>query len=39
MLESTSLGFYVNGKEEVLLQEVVKEGFMPENENPKILKE
>ena len=38
MLESTSLGFYVNGKEEVLLQ-VVKEGFMGENENPKILKE
>ena len=39
MLESTSLGFYVNGKEEVLLQEVVKEGFMGENENPKILKD
>ena len=39
MLESTSLDFYVNGKEEVLLQEVVKEGFMGENENPKILKE
>ena len=39
MLESTSLGFYVNGKEEVLLQEVVKEDFMAENENPKLLKE
>ena len=38
MLESTSLGFYVNGKEEVPLQ-VVKEGFMGENENLKILKE
>ena len=35
MLEKTSLGFYINGKEEMLLQEVVKEDIMSETENPK----
>ena len=39
MLEKTSLGFYINGKEELLLQEVVKEDIMSENENPKTVKE
>ena len=39
MLEKTSLGFYINGKEELLLQEVVKEDIMSENENPVIVKE
>ena len=38
MLEKTSLGFYINGKEELLLQEVVKEDIMSENENPNIVK-
>ena len=39
MLEQTSLGFYINGKEEMLLQKVVKEDIMSENENPKTVKE
>ena len=39
MLEKKSLGFYINGKEELLLQEVVKEDIMSENENPIIVKE
>ena len=39
MFEKTSLGFYINGKEELLLQEVVKEDIMSENENPKTVKE
>ena len=39
MLEKTSLGFYINGKEEMLLQEVVKEDIISEKENPKTVKE
>ena len=39
MLEKTSLGFYIDGKEEKLLQEVVKEDILSENENPKTVKE
>ena len=39
MLEEMSLGFYIDGKEETLLQEVVKEDIMSENENPKTVKE
>ena len=35
MLEKMSLAFYINGKEEMLLQKVVKEDIMSENENPK----
>ena len=39
ILEKTSLGFYINESEEMLLQEVVNEGIMSENENPKTIKE
>eukprot|EP00795_Rhopilema_esculentum_P013890 gene13890-biopygen3805 len=39
MLEKTSLGFYINESEEMLLQEVVNEDIMSENENPKTIKE
>ena len=35
MLEKVSLGSYIDGKEEALLQEVAKEDVMSENENPK----
>ena len=34
MLEKTSLGFYINRKEEMLLRKVVRED-ITENENPK----
>ena len=39
MLEKTSLGFYINGKEEMLFQEMVKEDIMSDNENPKTVQE
>ena len=39
ILEKTSLGFYINESEEMLLQEVVNEDIMSENENPKTIKE
>ena len=39
ILEKTSLGFYINESEQMLLQEVVNEDIMSENENPKTIKE
>ena len=39
MLEKTSLGFYINEKVEMLLQEVVKEDIITEKEDPRTVKE